>query len=89
MWDDTRAVCCGKSCTIQSPTSLLLLSLLLTQGRGSFSQPWYFLPPPHLPEYFTAKKVEQHSDIPKQMLACFEDREWLLAAEPLQKEGCR
>ena len=87
MWDDTRAACCGKSHTIQSPSSLPLLSLLSTQGRGSFSQPWYFLPPLHPPEYFTAKKAEQHRDIPKQMLACCKDREWLLAVEPLGKEG--
>lgn len=69
MCEDTRAVCCGKSRTIQSPTSLPLLSLLLTQGTGSFSQSWYFLLLPHPPEYFTAKKAEQHRDIPKQMLA--------------------
>lgn len=57
-------------------------------GEGKLLSALVFpsLPATHL-EYFTAKKVEQHRNIPKQMLACFEDREWLLTAEPLEKEG--
>lgn len=82
MWDDTRAVWCGKSCLIQTPAQAFCFSACCRPrgGEASLSHGISSFPPTCL-SISLPKKQNSKGHISKQMLACCEDWEWLLKAD--------